>query len=162
MTTLSTASVLNAVVELLTEAYAGPPDPSRTWFIDNEPDSGVMGLLKAATAQEASRSVDGSGRDGTTIASHAEHLRWSLMSMNAAIRGEPLGKWSESWLVNEADETSWERLRNELASEFEALRQVLQSGPDVEEQYLPGLFALPAHAAYHLGTIRQMMERVRE
>jgi hypothetical protein len=107
--------------------------------------------------------VDGTGQEGTTIASHAEHLRWSLASMNAAIRGEPLGKWSESWLLVEADQNRWEALRNDLKSEFESLRQLLstQSG-SFEEQYLPGLFALPAHAAYHLGTIRQMVERVRK
>jgi hypothetical protein len=162
MNTLSNTSILNAVVELLTEAYAGPPDPNRTWFIDNEPDSGVFGLLSGVSAQEASQSVDGTGQEGTTIASHAEHLRWSLASMNAAIRGEALGKWRESWRLVEADQGRWEALRNDLKAEFESLRQLLYSQPEVEEQYLPGLFALPAHAAYHLGTIRQMIERVRK
>jgi hypothetical protein len=161
MNTLSNTSILNAVVELLTEAYAGPPDPSRTWFIDNEPDSGVIGQISNLSAQEASKSVDGSGREGTTLASHIEHLRWSLASMNAAIRGEPLGSWSESWRLVEADGQKWDDLRNDLKVEFESLRQLLNTHPDVEEQYLPGLFALPAHAAYHLGTIRQMIERVR-
>lgn len=162
MNTLSNTSILNAVVELLTEAYAGPLDPNRTWFIDNDPDSGIFGILSGVSPEEASRSVDGSGQDGTTIASHAEHLRWSLASMNAAIRGEPLGKWSESWQLLEADPQKWESLRNDLNVEFESLRQLLSTQPEVEEQYLPGLFALPAHAAYHLGTIRQMVERVRK
>jgi hypothetical protein len=50
MNTLTNTSVLNAVVELLTEAYAGPPDPNRTWFIDNESDSGIFGILSGVSA----------------------------------------------------------------------------------------------------------------
>jgi hypothetical protein len=60
MTALSSIAVINSVVELLTEAYDGPPDPSSTWFIDNTPDSGVLGLLEDVSALEASKSVDGS------------------------------------------------------------------------------------------------------
>jgi hypothetical protein len=70
MNTLSSITVLNSVVELLTEAYAGPPDPSTTWFIDNAPNSGVLGMLEEVSALEASKSVDGSGETGTTIAAH--------------------------------------------------------------------------------------------
>jgi hypothetical protein len=33
MTTIPTAAVITSIVDLLTEAYAGPPDPSSTWFI---------------------------------------------------------------------------------------------------------------------------------
>jgi hypothetical protein len=161
MTTLSVRVVLNSVVVLLTEAYAGPPDPSSTWFIDNEPDSGIFGILANVTASEASTSVDGSGESGTTIASHVEHLRWSLAMMNAAIRGEPLGDWKESWLLLAADDARWEGLLGELRLEFETVRQALQSQVDLPEEYLIGVLALLPHAAYHLGNIRQMMERVR-
>jgi hypothetical protein len=87
MNTLSGLAVINSVVELLTEAYDGPPDPSSTWFIDNAPHSGVLGLLEDVSAVEASKSVDGSGETGTTIAAHTEHLRWSLEMMIAAIGG---------------------------------------------------------------------------
>jgi len=75
MTDLSSTAVLNSIVYLLTEAYAGPPDPSSTWFIDNEPDSGVLGIIASVTAAEASSSVDGRGESDTTIAANAEHLR---------------------------------------------------------------------------------------
>jgi hypothetical protein len=152
---------MNSVVELLTEAYAGPPNPSSTWFIDNEPDSGVLGLVANLTAAEASRSVDESGESGTSIASHVEHLRWSLAQMNAAIRGEPQQEWKESWRVLAADETGWGRLRSELRSELDTLCQALKSQQGLPEEYVIGLLALLPHAAYHLGNIRQMIERVR-
>jgi hypothetical protein len=161
MSTLSTRAVIQSVVDLLTEAYAGPPDPSSTWFIDNEPDSGVLGLLAGVSAEDASTSVHGGGEAGSTIASHAEHLRWSLANMNAAIRGESFGDWKESWQTLRADRAEWERLRGALRAEFETLQEALLGQPEVPEEYLTGLFALLPHAAYHLGTIRQMIERVR-
>jgi hypothetical protein len=39
LTTLSVSTLTASIAELLTEAYAGPPDPNSTWFIDNAPDS---------------------------------------------------------------------------------------------------------------------------
>ena len=161
MTALSSKSVINSVVDLLTEAYEGPPDPSSTWFIDNAPNSGVLGLLEDVSALQASKSVDGSGETGTTIAAHTEHLRWSLAMMIAAIRGEPLGEWKESWRLLYTDEDEWARLRDSLRAVFETLREALRSQTDLSEEYLTGLIALLPHAAYHLGVMRQMIERVR-
>ena len=82
--------------------------------------------------------------------------------MNAAVRGETFeGKWKESWRLLTVDDASWDALRNELRVEFEMLAQGLQAQTDLPEQYLTGTLALLPHAAYHLGTIRQMIERVR-
>lgn len=153
--------LMNSVIELLIEAYDGPPNPSSTWFIDNEPDSGILGQLSGVSAAEASQPVDGHGDPGSTIASNAEHLRWSLAMMNAAIRGEPLGDWKESWRLLETDSPGWDRLRAELRVEFNTLLQALKRQTELPEEYLSGLLALLPHAAYHLGTIRQMIERVR-
>jgi hypothetical protein len=161
MTTLPTTVVIQSIVELLTEAYDGPPNPSYTWFIDNEPDAGILGILEGVSAAEASTSVDGSGESGTTIASHTEHLRWSLAMMNSAIRGEPLEEWKESWNVLDMEAAGWDRLRADLRAEFETVRTALQSQTELPEAYLSGTMALLPHAAYHLGNIRQMVERVR-
>jgi len=156
-------TLINSIVTLLTEAYAGPPDPNATWFIDNEANSGILGQLETVSAVEASTSVDNKGEPGTTIASHTEHLRWSLANANAAMRGEPYNpNWGESWELLQADSEAWDRLRNSLRSEFNTMSQVLKSQTDLEGDYLLGVLALVPHAAYHLGTIRQMIERIRE
>ena len=163
MTKVAAPALLNAVVYLLTEAYAGPPNPAETWFIDNEPDSGILGLLAHVSAAEASRSVDGSGKPGTTIAANAEHLRWSLANANAAFQGLSYqGSWKESWALTGANDAEWDRLRKALRDEYEALLQNVQQQDDLPGEYLNGVLALVPHAAYHLGTIRQMIERVRE
>jgi hypothetical protein len=162
MTTLPVATLIDSIVTLLTEAYAGSPDPRSTWFIDNEPDSGLLGLLGGVSAAEASRSVDGSGQPGTTIASHVEHLRWSLANVNGTLRGEAWQpNWGESWKLNEADEAGWDRLRQALRTEYETLRALLGQQTALPGEFLNGTLALIPHAAFHLGMIRQMLERAR-
>jgi hypothetical protein len=162
MSSLPTTTLIKSIVDLLTEAYAGPPDPKATWFIDNEPDSGILGILKSVSAAEASTSVDGSGKSGSTIASNVEHLRWSVANANAAMRGKPFNpNWGESWELLNADETAWDRLRQALRREYEALSEAIKMQEDLPGDYLNGVLALIPHAAFHLGLIRQMIERVR-
>ncbi len=161
MDTIEKTTIIRSIVVLLTEAYAGPPDPSSTWFIDNEPDSGILGILAGVSASEASWSTSSGGQPGTTIASHVEHLRWSLANTNAEIRGEPGGKWSESWSVQGMDEAGWNRLRHELRAEYETLLEQIQQQKPLSGEYLTGALALLPHAAYHLGNIRQLIERAR-
>lgn len=159
---VSTSAFINSFVELLTEAYDGPPDPSSTWFIDNEPNSGILGILEGVSAEEASKSVHEEGERGSTIAANAEHLRWSLTNFNAAMRGEPYStKWSESWDLLHTDQAKWDRLRSDLRMEYEALRAGLRDRDQIPEEYFIEVLAILPHAAYHLGTIKQMIERVR-
>ncbi len=159
MNAIETNTVIQSIVDLFTEAYAGPPDPSSTWFIDNEPDSGILGLIAGVSASEASWSTSANGQPGTTIAAHVEHLRWSLANANAQIRGERGGKWKESWSVLGLDEAGWDRLRQALRAEYEELLSQIQQQKDLEGAYLTGVLALIPHAAYHLGNIRQLIER---
>ena len=158
---METKEVIQAIVDLFTEAYAGPPDPRSTWFIDNEPDSGVLGILSTVTAQEASWSSH-QNDPGTTIASHVEHLRWSLANASEALEGQAYqGNWKESWNTLEANDEKWQQLKDSLGAEYERLRLNLLKQEELAGIYLRGVMALLPHAAYHLGTIRQLVERAR-
>lgn len=162
MKALSTSTLINSIVDLLTEAYAGPPNPSETWFIDNDPNAGILNVLSGVSAEEASTSVDGSGKPGTTIAANAEHLRWSLANANTALRGgDYQPNWKESWNMLTADEAAWSQQRQALRAEFETLCEGIKMQEELPGPYLNGVLALIPHAAYHLGIIRQMVERVR-
>ena len=158
---MDTTSVIQSIATLFSEAYAGPADPKSTWFIDNEPDSGILGIIAGVPASEASWSSK-KNNPGTTIASHVEHLRWSLAHANGVLMGKPYpANWAESWNTLAADETNWGRLKNELRAEFETLLENLRKQEDLPGDYLTGVMALIPHAAYHLGTLRQLIERAR-
>ena len=158
---MDTAEVIQSITTLFYEAYAGPANPKSTWFIDNEPDSGILGLIAGVSSAEASWSSN-QNKPGTTIAGHVEHLRWSLANANAALQGKSYqGNWAESWNTLEADEIKWNRLKEDLHTEFETLLKNLRKQTELPGDYLTGVMALIPHAAYHLGTIRQQIERAR-
>lgn len=92
-----------SLLELLSEAYTGPTH-AYTWFIGNEPGSGILGTLENVSAENASSRQP----SGTILAAHTEHLRWSLAQANAFARGEtPTETWAESWSVRTVDEAAW-------------------------------------------------------
>jgi hypothetical protein len=162
MTKMDTNEVIRSILTLFSEAYAGPPDPSSTWFIDNQPDSGILGMIASVSATAASWSSN-EQQPGTSIAAHVEHLRWSLANANGALLGEPYqANWKESWNTLNADEIEWARLQKELRTEYDALLENLQKQTELPGAYLLGVMALVPHAAYHLGTIRQLIERAGE
>ncbi len=145
-----------SLLELLSEAYTGP-NHAYTWFIGNEPGSGLFGTLDGLSAEDASRARS----HNSTVAAHTEHLRWSLAHANAFARGEtPPGSWPESWSVREVDAGAWDDLRAALRREFETLLEAIKQKEDFSDsQMLTGIMALVPHAAYHLGAIRQMVAR---
>ena len=149
----------SAIANLFTEAYEGPADPSSTWFTDNAPGCAVLGTLDRLSADQASVPL-GQGA-GSTIASHAEHLRWGLALSNALVRGETVsGDWEQSWLVRTVTAAEWDDLRGALRREFETLRQAMRSQTDLPEAYVTAGIAIVAHGAYHLGAIRQMVRQL--
>src|SRR5574340_848077 len=164
MNTVTVPILTQVIADLLVEAYDGPPDAhSPTWFNDNDPNAGILGQIRPLTAAEASFSADGSGKPGTTVASHVEHLRWSLANANGAMRGEPYDiHWGNSWLVTTVNDSEWERLGDALRKEYQDACALIAQQETLEGEYLYGGFALVPHAAYHLATIRQVIERVRE
>jgi len=164
MSTIPISVLTKSIVELLIEAYIGPPDANTpTWFNDNDPNAGIFGQISPLSAAEASTSVDGSGNPGTTVASHVEHLRWSLANVNGTVMGAPYqSNWAESWKVTKVNEEEWNLLRGNLRSEVDVLCTAIPKQDHLEGPFLNGLVSLVPHAAYHLATIRQIIERVKE
>ena len=164
MSTIPVPDLTKSIVELLIEAYEGPPDAkSPTWFNDNDPNAGIFGQINPLSAVEASTSADGSGNPGTTVASHVEHLRWSLANVNKTLKGDPYqSNWAESWKITKINVEEWDLLRGNLRSEVETVCAAIQKQEQLQGPFLNGLLSLVPHAAYHLATIRQIIERVKE
>ena len=131
---------------LLTEAFEGS---SQVWFSDR--DTGLFSSLQPQSAERASSSG---------IAAHAEHLRWSLASVNAMMRGErPSMDWKQSWTVNTVTDLEWQQLLEDLKLEYQNLQNNMPPNPDLSDRmFVTSGVALVAHAAYHLGAIRQMLK----
>ena len=145
----------DVLIEFLSEAYDGPSH-QYTWFINNDTESGILGTIKKLKAEEASTPII---ENGTTIAAHVEHLRWSLNKTNSLLYGEnPTMNWSESWRVRQVDSEGWMMLIEQLRREYNRFVQSLSSGVSLaSDEHLKDVLALIPHAAYHLGAIRQMV-----
>ena len=153
MTTSSTLT--SAIRQLLAEGFEGAAAGS-TWFVD---EHGLLGAIAELDAARASRPITPAG---TTVAAHAEHVRWFVALLNAYARGEtPEIRWAESWSARKVDETSWAELQKHLEREFRELSTHLERGvdPGNPERLMPVL-ATVVHVGYHLGAIRQMVKLV--
>jgi len=144
----------SAIIEFLEEVYDGPKH-QYTWFIGNAPGSGLLGTLRGLSADEASTPIV---EEGTTVAAHVGHLRWTLLKVNSFLRGEnPKWDWSESWAVRLVNKEEWASLIGSLDAEFRAVARSIRPGFtwSSDDQYREVLALIP-HAAYHLGAVRQM------
>jgi DinB family protein len=159
METLPRDEVMRAVEMVLAEGYEGPQDPRGTWFVNNSPDAGFFPTLDALSAEEASR-APGPGR--STVAAHAGHLRFSLEVSRRWVTGDrgPFD-WSRSWAVREVDEGAWAELRAGIRQEYAAFRRALSEAKELDFLTFGGIVGAVAHAAYHLGAVKQMVLELR-
>lgn len=145
---------VTTAVELLTEVYDGPADPSDTWFVDNEPKSGILGTLRQVTAEQASQPPT---CGVSTLAGHAGHLWFSLRSANAYARDVKLDShWNASWEHQEVTEAKWSEILSGIRNEFDQLIRNLLTAPIDDQQVITGYLSTACHAAYHLGAMRQL------
>ena len=150
----ATASpAVEAAVVLLREAFEGPSGPS-TYFIDHDRRSGLFATLETVTAEDASRRLGGKG---ASIAGHVHHLGFHLEASTAWIQGDREPRdWRRSWSVVEVDPPGWETLRAKVAHQLEDLVRTIESVP-LDREELATVIGAVAHAAYHLGAIRQRL-----
>ncbi|TCP28709.1 hypothetical protein EV207_11619 [Scopulibacillus darangshiensis] len=147
-------SIQDSIKPILKEAFEGPGAEDGSWFTNTQLDSGIFGTLKAMSADEASISIYGS-----TIASHADHIRYYLWVINTMIRGnEPDRNWESSWEITRVDETRWHQIQKDLYQEYMILNEKIDS-PDLEDKVINILGAI-AHSSYHLGALRQMIKTI--
>jgi hypothetical protein len=150
----SPAATVGLVTRMLREAFEGPPGPW-TYFTDTAPGTGVFATLGALSAQQASHT---GGPGGTTIAGHVHHLSSSLALTVMALRGEPGSRdRGKSWTVSQVDAAEWSHLQASLRRAYDTLRVTIETHTVWDEETLGTTFGAIAHAAYHLGAIRQRL-----
>jgi hypothetical protein len=139
---------------LMRELVLGSPEPSDRTYILNRGDEGLLASLDRLTAAAASTIHDG----GTSIARHADHLRYGLSLLNKWASGESILEtdWTESWQKDVLSDAEWKTLRDNLRREATAWAEALGKLRDVNEMQAGWMGGSVAHVAYHLGAIRQI------
>jgi hypothetical protein len=150
MSEISLAEVKGQLLAVLREAFDGPAQ-AWSYFTDNNPEAGILGTIGSRTAREAS-TVTG----GTSIAAHVHHALFALEASTAWIKGDRSPRdWKESWKVSAVDASSWTELRDRLLRAYEDLRSAIEQHGMANAEAAGGAIGAVAHAAYHLGAIRQ-------
>jgi hypothetical protein len=146
--------IVSLLTRMLREAFEGPPGPW-TYFTDAAPGTGIFGTISGVSAAEASRQ---GGPGHTTIAGHVHHLSASLALSTRGLGGESAARdRSRSWTVSAVDDTGWTDVRARLRREYEGLLVAVETHARWDEDALGVAIGAIAHAAYHLGAIRQRL-----
>ncbi len=154
MDTATTYFLSSELAHVLREAFAGAAGPW-TYFTDNRPGVGMLSTIESLTAEEAS--VAG-GPEGTTIAGHVNHVRVSLAGSTALITKQGSSRdRTKSWAVRRVSEPEWKKLQLEVRAQYERALQSIQPRMEWDEDALGAALGAIAHAAYHLGVIRQRL-----
>lgn len=154
METASAHLISSQLANLLREAFAGPPGPW-TYFTDNRPGVGILSTIEELSAAEASVAFE---PGGATLAGHVHHIRVSLAGSTELItRHDASRDRSGTWTVNQVTGAEWSALQASLRTQYEISLQTIQSRIDWDEDGLGAAAGAVAHAAYHLGAIRQRL-----
>ena len=155
---MDAVAVRSPVLTMLRELVDGAS--AKSGWILNPSDPGLLRTLDKLSAADASSP----GPTGSSIAAHADHLRYGLELMNRWGRGEkPFddADYSASWRRRTVTEAEWASLRERLRDEAHRWMAQVEEIRDVSDNDAPGiLIASAAHLAYHFGAIRQMRSGV--
>ena len=154
-------TLIKPLLDILQELYIGVNNNAPTWVIDSNPGEGFTATLKTITAKQASMPLV---HGGSTVAAHEEHLRWSINYALEFYKGNtPPTNWEESWKLRKVDEEEWSKLQQDLLEAYSQLKEALEKVQDWSNPALiKGTLALLPHAAYHLGSIKQMIIAVKD
>lgn len=151
-----TTTPVGLMTRLLREAFAGPPGPW-TYFTDVAPGIGMLGTIDEFTAVDASTP---GGPGHTTIAGHVHHVSSSLELTRKELRGEPSSRdRTRSWTIKQVDDAAWKIERDILKREYDKLVAATMAHGDWNEDSVGLVMGAVAHAAYHLGAIRQRVRK---
>ena len=155
---MTTADIARTLDTLLTELVEGASKEGG--YMLNAGDEGLIRSLEKLSAADASART----RTGSSIAAHADHVRYGLSLMNRWSQGEePFGSadWNASWSRTTVSESEWRQRITELRAEAARWQHVIRTPRDVTEMELNGMIGSIAHLAYHLGAIRQISQPAR-
>lgn len=146
----------DGIMTLLSETFEGPKG-NGSWFTESKPGSGLFGTIDLLSTEDASVLVE-----GVTIAAHTDHTRYHLWANNQLLEGkEQAFNWEESWKIGAVGNDEWEQIKNGLHREYLKMSEHIGEEKNLKPSTATILISALAHAAYHLGAIRQMIKVVK-
>lgn len=145
-----------ALTNMLTELFDGPP--GKEAYCLNPGDPGLLRQLDTIDASAASkRPMAGK----TTIASHVDHVHFSLAILNRWAAGEenPWAgvDWNASWQRTTVTDDQWRKLREGLKQEVVKWQKVVAARTGWDDMAAGAALSTAVHTAYHFGAIRQIL-----
>jgi len=130
-------------------------------FVLNPGDPGLVETLKSLAAATVSVSL---GPARKSITAHANHVLYGIELSNRALAGEAgvyeNADWDVAWTLQCVSEAQWRDLVSRLEQQSRLLLEQVRQVRQWDATMLTGTLAIAAHAAYHLGAIRQMLLNV--
>lgn len=155
--TVSIDSIITQLMAVLGEAFEGPKE-RWSYFTDTGADAGMFATIGKLTAEEATRVLG-----ETSIAAHVNHVLFGLEASAAWIQGNRTTRdWKGSWRVSSIEEADWKRLLERLRAGYQTLRRAIPMYAATTPEAMGGAVGALAHAAYHLGAIRQKVTFARK
>jgi hypothetical protein len=155
---MNTREIAPSLATVFAELVDGAPTTGG--YVLNRGDAGLLRSLDKLDAAAASRVTAG----GSSIAAHVDHVRYGLSLLNRWTAGEnPWAEadWALSWRKTLVSETEWQQLRADIRDEARRWAIAIGRARDVDELELNGVVGSIAHAAYHIGAIRQIDRQAR-
>jgi hypothetical protein len=155
---MNTREIAPSLATVFAELVEGAPTTGG--YVLNRGDGGLLRSLDRLDAAAASHVNAG----GSSIAAHVDHVRYGLSLLNRWAAGEsPWAEadWSLSWRKTSVSEAEWQQLRADIRDESRRWTVAIGRPRDVDELELNGVIGSIAHAAYHIGAIRQIDRQAR-
>ena len=155
---MNTADITGTLGTLLSELVDGASKEGG--YMLNPGDEGLLRSLDKVSAADASALTV----TGSSIAAHADHVRYGLSLMNRWSQGDSpfeSADWKASWKRTTVSEPEWRQRIADLRAEAGRWLGVVRTPRDVNEVDLNGMIGSIAHLAYHLGAIRQIRQSTR-
>lgn len=140
----------NSFLTLWKEIFE-PTGDGPHWILDS--GTSLFETLSDISAEEASIPVS---KQSANLAAQVNHTSYYVEALREGIATNFQHKadWDGSWQVGAVDDAQWQALIDKLHSNYDWFTELATGFEDWNEDYVGGAMAMVAHAAYHLGEIR--------
>lgn len=149
--TISVDVFRDAFLALWTEIFE-PTGDGPHWILDA--GTSMFETLASISAADASIPVS---NQSANLAAQVNHTAYYIQELREGLETNwsNTADWPGSWQIGEVDDVEWQALIDNLRFNYEWLADSAKELPVWEADYVGGAFGMIAHAAYHLGEIRQ-------